>query len=113
MIVLLFIPLFACLIIYFIANLLRRKWILFILTFLLLVLVNLYAEIISCGRLLKTSDVKSNIMVLTYNVHSSCESYSEKQEAISKIIIAESPDITIFAKGMSCEQKRQIQYMRA
>lgn len=93
MLILLVIPLFGSLSLFFLVSLLKRKWITSLILLLLLVLLNFYAEIISVGGLFLSRASKPGFTVLAYNVHNKGEGYEEKQADIAKLILAESPDV--------------------
>lgn len=93
MLILLVIPLFVCLLIFLFVSLLKRKCILSLLLSLLLVITNLYAEIIAFSFSNQEEVESSDITVLSYNVHTFRKDYKEKEVAIAHEILGASADV--------------------
>lgn len=92
------IPLLVCLTIAFLVFLLKKKWLLSLITLILGLLINYYFEIITLGGLFQHGEDKYGITVLAYNVHTYSEGYEQRQEAIANEILSVSPDIAFICE---------------
>lgn len=98
MFILLVIPLFGCLSLFFIVSILKRKWIISLILSLLILALNVYAEIISFGGLFQSRVTMPVFTILTYNVQNNSTNYKIKQAAMAAEILSVSPDVAFLCE---------------
>lgn len=98
MIILLVIPILLILFVIILVLAFKKKWIYFIIAFLIAIILNIQSETFPLHFFSYGERPQTDFTVLVYNVHGLDVNYKEKQVDIAKLILSESPDIAFLCE---------------